>query len=374
MSETKNKNKMRFIMSICLCLLLAIMALALFGCANKSNSGNGENSEQSAVIDANAILKYDTKEISLETLKSVKLDNSIVVDSAVKKNDSYKSATFKSGFPTKTGNYWIRLTFADKTTKVIWVTVIDTSYRIEEIEVVYNQGTRNGYFNSVMDTSEIEFEVVCIVGKETVDGTATLDEDKLDPAISTYHYTFVPDDAHASLGNLTGVVEIEVYATVVLFMGDYVYDHYEVPYNSNFEERGINQQTGYERPYWADANNNKFTSQTKVTGDIQLYYHEEIKTFTINYHLNGSVNAQNPESYTILDSSFALMDPSKENYRFLGWFTESNFAPESQIAYLDVTTLTDYDLYAKFESIKSDPVVNIAPLNLVYTGQAQPYE
>ena len=371
MSETKNRNKTRLVLSICLCLLLFIMAFALFGCANKSNSGNGENSEQSDVIDADAILKYDTKEISLETLKSVKLDNSIVVDSAVKKNDSYKSATFKSGLPTKTGNYWIRLTFADKTTKVIWVTVIDTSYRIEEIEVVYNQGTRNGYFNSVMDTSEIEFEVVCIVGKETVDGTATLDEDKLDPAISTYHYTFVPDEAHASLGNLTGVVEIEVYATVVLFMGDYVFDHYEVPYNSNFEERGINQQAGYERPYWADANNNKFTSQTKVTGDIQLYYHEEIRTFTINYHLNGSVNAQNPESYTIMSSSFALMDPYKENYRFLGWFTESNFAPESQIAYLDVTTLTDYELYAKFESIKSDPVVNIAPLNLVYTGQAQ---
>ena len=333
MSETKNKNRTKILLSIFLCLILAIMAITMFGCSDKSSSGEGEHSEQ-ADINADAILKYDKKEVSLDTLKSIKLDSSITVENAVKKSDSYKSATFKAGYPTKTGNFWIRVTFPDKTIKVISVIVVDLSYRIEEIEVVYNQGTRFGYFSSFMDTSDIEFEVLCINGKDEVEGTATLDEDELSPAVSTYHYTFTP--TNTSLGNLHGEIDIEVYASIGFFMGTNIIHSVEVPYDSFFEEYNIIEKAGYERPYWADINGVKYTSLTRVKDNVELFYHEDIRTYHMNYHLNGGENANNPESYTIEKSNFALLDPSKENYRFIGWFTESNFAPESQIAYIGI--------------------------------------
>ena len=367
MIKTKSRNSKKLFFSLFLCVILAIMAITLFGCSNKSSSGDGN--EQGTQINADAILKYDQKEVSLEALKSIKLDESIIIESAVKRNDSYKSATFKSGVPTKTGNFWIRVTYPDRTFEVISVIVVDLSYRIEEIEVIYNQGTRFGYFSSFMDTSDIEFEVLCINGKDEVEGTATLDEEELDPAVSTYHYTFTP--TNTSLGNLHGEIEIEVYASIGFFMGINLIHSVEVPYNSYFEEYNINEKPGYERPYWADINNVKYTSQTKVTNNVELFYHEEIKTFHMNYHLNGGENANNPDSYTIEKSNFALLDPSKENYRFIGWFTQSNFAPESQIAYIEVSSLCDFDLYAKYEAIKSDPIIHINPLNLVYNGQAQ---
>ena len=370
MSETKNRNKTRLIMSICLCLLLFIMAFALFGCGHKSSSG--ENTEQTDVFDANAILKYDQKEISLDTLKTVQIDNSITVESAVKKSSSSSTATFKPGLPQKTGNFWIRLTFSDKTVKIIEVTVIDTSYRIEEINVIYNQGTHDGYFTSFMDPAEVEFEVMCFVGKQAVNGTATLNEDKLVPAISTYHYTFVPDEQHASLGTLTGEVEIEVYASIGYYQGGNLIYHSEVPYNSLFDVRDIKQTPGYEMPYWADDNNVKYTSQSRVTGDMMVNYHEDMITYVINYHLDGGVNAtDNKDSYTIESSSFVLTPASKDNYRFIAWYTTPSFDPDSQIAYMEIMSLKNYDLYSKYEPVKTEPTVNVTPLNLVYNGSSQ---
>lgn len=366
MKKTKSNNRTKFFLGVFLCLVLTIMVITLFGCGNKSS---GNENEQGIDINADAILQYDKKEISLDTLESIKLDESITIENAVKRSDSYKSATFKAGVPTKPGNFWIRVTYPDKTFEVISVIVVDMSYRIEEIEVVYNQGTRYGYFSSFMNTSDIEFEVLCINGKDEVEGTATLDEDELDPAISTYHYTFTP--TNTSLGNLHGEIDIEVYASIGFFMGENIIHSVEVPYNSFFEEYNIIEKPGYERPYWADINDVKYTSQTRVQNNVELFYHEDIKTFHMNYHLNGGENANNPDSYTIEKSNFALLDPSKENYRFIGWFTESNFAPESQIAYIEVSSLCDYDLYAKYEAIKTDPIIHINPLNLVYNGQPQ---
>lgn len=70
-----------------------------------------------------------------------------------------------------------------------------------------------------------------------------------------------------------------------------------------------------------------------------------IKTYTVNYHLDGGVNSSlNKSTYTVEDI-FELQDAARSDMQFAGWYTDSNF--KNRIDSLEGVT-GNLDLYAKF--------------------------
>ena len=129
---------------------------------------------------------------------------------------------------------------------------------------------------------------------------------------------------------------------------------------------------GYDFVGWYDGEQKVTEIATGSHGDIVLTAKWQIVEYSVDYDLDGGVNAAgNPSSYTVLtlggaDGSIALADPSKvvvdyasngdgsfevaQNvYTFLGWYKDALFEQE-------VTALTlglgDVTLYAKW----SEPV------------------
>ena len=68
-----------------------------------------------------------------------------------------------------------------------------------------------------------------------------------------------------------------------------------------------------------------------TTEKLILYAKWKPVVYTINYELNGGINASsNPSSYTIETDTITLADPQKEDYVFRGWFTQEDFSGTQQ--------------------------------------------
>ena len=90
---------------------------------------------------------------------------------------------------------------------------------------------------------------------------------------------------------------------------------------------------------------NKITETTH--GNLELYARFEAKVYTITYYVEGGVNNEaNILTYTIEDQNFKLQSPTKEGYKFLGWYLDPNY--KVHIATLKGKT-GDLVLYAKWE-------------------------
>ena len=99
---------------------------------------------------------------------------------------------------------------------------------------------------------------------------------------------------------------------------------------------------------------NTFDEESKVekietgsTGDMTLYAKFVIIDYNINYELDGGTNGANPDTYTVLDE-ITLADASKDNYRFVGWYTTETFVEESRITNIEIGTIGEINIYAKF--------------------------
>lgn len=76
------------------------------------------------------------------------------------------------------------------------------------------------------------------------------------------------------------------------------------------------------------------------------------ESFNINYQLDGGTNSSNnPESYSSSNSTITLQAPTKEGYRFDGWYTDSNFT--QPITQIETNSSQDYTLYAKWTFLYS---------------------
>jgi len=93
--------------------------------------------------------------------------------------------------------------------------------------------------------------------------------------------------------------------------------------------------------------NNKITSIDLATknSDIDVYA-KLFELYTINYHLDGGTNGNNPVEYTAADA-FSLKRPSKSKYEFEGWYTNSSFTG-NKVYSIQVGTTGNIDLYAKW--------------------------
>ena len=100
--------------------------------------------------------------------------------------------------------------------------------------------------------------------------------------------------------------------------------------------------------WFTDSNGvNAYEFESQINQSIILYAKWTLQSFDINYVLNeGSVNGDNPSSYTI-DTAFVLNAPADvEGYVFEGWFYDANFTnPASQVIQ---GTTGDKTFYAKW--------------------------
>lgn len=125
---------------------------------------------------------------------------------------------------------------------------------------------------------------------------------------------------------------------------------------SEYTERaGIGGGTEVSAPIicYIDANN-KFQMLTEgessapdVLDNLEVYCY----TFNITYELDGGTNdSGNPSTYTSKTETIELKNPTKENYKFEGWYTDAAFT--QKVTEIAKGSTGDITLYAKWDVAK----------------------
>ena len=100
---------------------------------------------------------------------------------------------------------------------------------------------------------------------------------------------------------------------------------------------------------WFDKISNKKVEEgTYIYSDTELYAKWELTVYPIEYELNGGKNdSNNPRSYTIADDLFTLKFPSKNGYKFAGWYATEDWEGDAvtTVAGGEIGAVT---LYAKW--------------------------
>ena len=175
--------------------------------------------------------------------------------------------------------------------------------------------------------------------------------------------------------NMTG--NVEVYAKWKLAT-------YTITYNLDGGSNNFNPTTytqldiiafepptkaGYEFVGWyvMDGENEvEFTGIAAGTkNNLELYAKWRLATYTITYHLDGGVNAENPKTYTMEDS-LILVDPTKDGYIFDGWYILDGNNKQN-ITKIEEGTTGNINLYAKWKE-KTSQTNNIIIIISVLGG------
>ena len=101
----------------------------------------------------------------------------------------------------------------------------------------------------------------------------------------------------------------------------------------------------------ADGNGESYTGKIKFTKDMKLYLIVLAKNaYTITYELNGGVNDKtNPLSFTA-DDKITLKEPSKDGYRFSGWYEKADFSGTAVKGWAAGDKKANVTLYAKWRA------------------------
>ena len=127
---------------------------------------------------------------------------------------------------------------------------------------------------------------------------------------------------------------------------------------------------GYDFVCWStNESGNSPVDVIDLDTDWTIYAIFTPHEYSITYHnLTTDLINSNPTAYTVLDSNFTLFDITNENIDFKGWYTTSTFDENSLITTIDVSSLKNYDLYAKYDIIKQAPTYEITPTDNTYNG------
>ena len=91
------------------------------------------------------------------------------------------------------------------------------------------------------------------------------------------------------------------------------------------------------------------TTLTMPDADVTVSTTWEPITYTINYVLNdGTLPADAPTSYTIESETFTLPTPTREGYRFGGWYNNSGLSGNPVVATIATGSTGVMTLYAKW--------------------------
>lgn len=116
---------------------------------------------------------------------------------------------------------------------------------------------------------------------------------------------------------------------------------------------GLNNpsKTGYTFDGWyldAECTGDKITElDASMSGKVTLYAKWIVTKYTIDYQLDGGLNhPDNPQGYDMLTLPIELLEPTKEDHQFLGWYLNDQLVDK-----LEVGLEGDITLYAKWEQI-----------------------
>jgi uncharacterized repeat protein (TIGR02543 family) len=102
-----------------------------------------------------------------------------------------------------------------------------------------------------------------------------------------------------------------------------------VVYNTLASAPGAPDRNGYTFQGWyrEEACTNAWNFGTdRVLSNTTLYARWALVTYSITYNLDGGTNnGANPSGYTIESAAITLADPTKTNYAFTGWYSDSGF-------------------------------------------------
>nr|MCR5741367.1 InlB B-repeat-containing protein [Gammaproteobacteria bacterium] len=107
-------------------------------------------------------------------------------------------------------------------------------------------------------------------------------------------------------------------------------------------------KVGYQFLGWYNGDT-KVSEDTIVNSNLTLVSKFEIITYTITYKLDGGVNdGSNPSTYTINTETITLKDATKEDYNFIGWYSDSEY--KNEVETINKGSTGNLNLYAKFEA------------------------
>lgn len=83
---------------------------------------------------------------------------------------------------------------------------------------------------------------------------------------------------------------------------------------------------------------------------FKLYAQWKKDRYTITYNLNGGTNSEeNPSSYSVTSATITLADPTRDNYTFGGWFSDSGFS--TRVKTIGYGSTGNKIFYAKWNAI-----------------------
>ena len=116
--------------------------------------------------------------------------------------------------------------------------------------------------------------------------------------------------------------------------------------------------TGVNFSHWntkADGSGHSYNGTAIFTESVTLYAILLAENaYTITYELNGGVNnPKNKFSFTE-DEMVALREPTKDGYKFVGWYETANFSGEAIKIWYEGEKTANVTLYAKWEKDNSN--------------------
>ncbi|QEN05556.1 hypothetical protein EW093_12795 [Thiospirochaeta perfilievii] len=111
--------------------------------------------------------------------------------------------------------------------------------------------------------------------------------------------------------------------------------------------------------YKEDSYTNKWNFSTDVvTMDTTLFAKYSAINYDITYNLNDGTNAANPATYTVETDTITLLNPTKTNYTFNGWYTTDDFS-DSVVTSIAQGSTGNKVFYAKFTPITYSITYNL---------------
>ena len=226
------------------------------------------------------------------------------------------------------------------------------------ISVNYDEGV-GSFFTTNKSTSSIEF-----VGTYSTAGTITYTDSRTSLEIGTlsYSYRFTPTDTH-NYETIDGTVEITTKATVEYYDETTLLNTLYVAKNETATNLTLTPKAGYTANGWTlTGSTTLYDFTTLVTTNLSLTAKYTIIEYTISYELNGGTNnSNNPTSYFVTTETITLLDPSKDDANFLGWYTEDTF--DNKVTQIAKGSTGNITLYAKYEEILPESITITYHLN-----------
>lgn len=99
---------------------------------------------------------------------------------------------------------------------------------------------------------------------------------------------------------------------------------------------------------WYNGSVKYGTSKWTKDSDVTLTAKWTPSSYSLTYNLSGGTNSfQNPKSFTIETPTIELKDPSKNGYRFAGWYTDQSY--NNPITEISAGSHANITLYAKWK-------------------------